>query len=78
MHAPVSPRNDDPTREGGNVLAERTTGLAARRRLYRGAGVALLAVVAALALGACGDDDDDDGGDDTTAASTTATTGGGG
>ena len=49
-----------------------------RRRLtHRWMGVAVLAVIAALALGACGDDDDDSGSDDTTAASTTATTGGG-
>ena len=49
-----------------------------RRRLtHRWIGVAALAVIAALALGACGDDDDDGGSDETSAASTTATTGGG-
>ncbi len=57
------------------MVGVKMKGLAGRRRLYRGAGMALMALLAALALGACGSDDN---GSDSTAASTTSTSGGGG
>ena len=50
-----------------------------RRRLYRGAGAATLAVFAAIALAACGDDDDssDDSASSTSTATSTAAESGG-
>lgn len=52
-------------------MISKSTGKSTRGRLYRGAGMATLAVLAAISLAACGDDDDS--GDDSTAASAEST-----